>query len=172
MNDTQVLTRFTKIDLSTWPKDRIEWLWSKIAECDYAFEDYNRGDHRYWLANLFMPNNESFEYGDSGYVLLTGIRPGVDAQIHWLIWEGETIPHSITDACKELLGYLYDKHDLRRATGLVPSFNQKARRLALLLGFKYEGEYREAFLYKGEFYNVQIYGLLREEFDKRWGVRS
>jgi RimJ/RimL family protein N-acetyltransferase len=72
------------------------------------------------------------------------------------------------EMCKELLGYLYDKHNLRRTTGLIPSFNRGARKLAVLLGYKFEGEFREAFLYKGEYHGIQIYGLLRTEFDKRW----
>lgn len=155
-----------RVDPKTHDPQRLLWLWNRIQSQDYAFDDMSKGNHEIFLNQLFSPNTEAYEYGDAGFLLITGIVPLVSALIHFVAWE-DIEPSEILSVKRAMLGRLFTEYKLVRVTGVIPSFNKQAIRLATITGFRYEGELRKAFLRNGTYYNLQIYGILREEFFKR-----
>jgi hypothetical protein len=59
-----------------------------------------------------------------------------------------------------IFGYLFDKLNLARVTGLVPGKNAASRRIAEHFGFKLEGVMRAAFPDD----DLHVYGFLAEEY--------
>lgn len=142
------------------------WLWNKIKTQDYAFDDTTKDNHQIFLQQLFAPNTEAYEYGDAGFLLITGITPPVSALIHFVSWE-DIEPAEILEVKRAVLNRLFTELKLMRVTAAIPSFNKQAIRLAMITGFRYEGELRKAFLSNGTYYNLHLYGLLRDEFARR-----
>lgn len=78
----------------------------------------------------------------------------------------------ITECCKALLEYIFEKKVMNRVCIKVAEFNYKSRRIPEKLGFKFEGVERQGELYKvNNFYNLYVYSMLKTEYyeqKKRW----
>lgn len=155
-----------RIPLTKEYAPRIEWLWDKLKTQDYCFDDLTRGNSQFWVNKLARPDTEHYELGDDGYCVADGIVPGLNANIHFAVW-GKPGMNVLISAGKELITHLFDEYKLNRITALCPVNHQAGIRFATLLRFRYEGELRGAFLFHGKYYNVSIYGLLKDEFIKR-----
>lgn len=162
-SDLRPLVRIIPAD---WDKHRINWLWNNLRGEEYAFDDPGKDNPHVFLASLFQECNECYEYGDEGYVVAQGIVPMVNANLHFAMW-GEVNPGEVIDTARKLMGSLFARWKLKRITAMFPGFNKKASRFCTLLGFKYEGELRQAFLKNRQYHNLHMYGILREEFFKR-----
>lgn len=154
---------------------RIKWLWDHIKTQEYVFDDLSRtptADGKsivgaeVWLNQIYNPNCACFEYGDVGYIVLADITRPVNAYIHYAAWDDVEFSE-VARAGREVLSFAFNDLGLMRVTATPPSCNRQATRLVTILGFRYEGELRKAFLTDGVYYNLQLYGLLREEFNKR-----
>jgi len=157
----------TRIDTQTWPAARVEWLWHKLLTQEYAFDDLAMkiGPNAF-LSQLFLANSEWYEIGDVGLVAVTGIIPTCNALVHYVVWD-EIEPRELLQLQHQLFADLFERYQLNRLTAYIPVFNKPAIRMATLSGFKFEGEIRKVFLKNGVYHNIHIYGMLREEFQKR-----
>lgn len=153
------------IDVSKYSGEEADRLWQNIRNEQYAFDDLTRGRPDLFLGQILTPGTEHFEVGDSGYACATGIQPPVNAMVHFALWKPMK-PAELRAAGRELLGYLFQRYQLRRVTGLIPELNIRAKRFANLMHFRFEGDMRQAFLFNGRYANLQIYGLLRTEFQR------
>lgn len=147
-------------------KERIEWLWSKVRTQDYAFDDLSRDNGHRFAIGFFLPGTEHFFIGEKGYAVASGITPQTNCLLHISLWE-TLQPHELIATITELIDYIMERYKLNRVTAAIPAYNQKMRRLVILLGFRFEGELRQAILHKGEYHNVGLYGILRSEFYRR-----
>jgi RimJ/RimL family protein N-acetyltransferase len=151
--------------------DRIKWLWGKFEKQDYAFDDPGKAaGAEIFLRAIYDRQSECYQYGDKGYVVLTSIVQPVNAIIHFMIWDDFELS-DVVDAATEILDHVFLDLKLERLTAAIPAGNRQAIRLATLNRFRYEGEMKRAFLKNGSFSNVQIYGLLREDYVRR-GVKN
>lgn len=160
------LKHLTPIVPEQMAKERIQWLWDKLRTQDYAFDDVTRNDPRWFLAGLFMPGTEHFMIGDKGYAMAAGIALKQNCLLHFTLWDSMT-GTELFAAGREFVSFMLNKYQLNRVTAVIPAHNKQVVRLAVLLGFRFEGELRQCLLYKGEYYNVALYGLLRDEFERR-----
>jgi hypothetical protein len=155
-----------RIDPKNDNPDRLLWLWNQIRSQEYAFDDTTKDNHHIFLEQLFMPNTEAYEFGDAGFLFITGIMPPVSALIHFVAWE-DIEPREILEVKRVMLNHLFTDYGLMRVTAVIPAFNKQAIRMATITGFRYEGEMRKAFLNQGVYHNLHIYGLLKSEFYTR-----
>jgi RimJ/RimL family protein N-acetyltransferase len=72
-----------------------------------------------------------------------------------------------TDAVGRLVRYAFEDRNLRRVAARVGEFNDASVGLLESLGFVHEGTLREAAWYRGEYYDMLWFGLLREEWRPR-----
>jgi RimJ/RimL family protein N-acetyltransferase len=150
---------------------QIQELWDKLSKEDYAFDDNSRGDHKRWLMNLWMPATLHYIVGEmQGYAVVQNLEPNVGCIVHHAIFDKGLKGAPLVHGAREFLGHLFDEYDLRRIGTVVPTNNSYGKRFATLLGFKFEGEIRKAFLFKGEYLNLMLYGMLKEEYLKKEGV--
>lgn len=156
---------FTPIDIADYPKERFQRLWDNLSTQDYAFDDASRGDWQIFIAQFLLPNNLFFEIGDlQGLVMAASIVQQVNANLHFSVW-GDVKVTELNRAAKQLAAWLFDTYGLRRLTAFIPQSNDKAKRMAVLLGMKYEGNLREGFLTHGKYEDILFYGLLQSEFE-------
>ena len=70
-----------------------------------------------------------------------------------------------TEATRLVVTYGFDELNLHRIGLQVYDFNKRAAEIYERIGFKKEGVLREAMFREGSYHDVQVMGLLREEYD-------
>lgn len=154
----------TLIEVENYPKERVEQLWEKVRAQEYAFDDTLKDNPNLFISHLIMPNNLFFEIGElGGLACVTGIMPKVACTLHFLTWERYSISQ-LRAAGKSLIENLFTSYELSRISSFIPEMNTPAMRLAVSLGFVWEGSMRDAFLHNGLYQNLHIYGLVKEDF--------
>jgi len=71
-----------------------------------------------------------------------------------------------TDAYMTLLHYAFYELRLNRINGGVLPYNVASRKVTSKVGFKEEGIQRKAVFKKGEFHDLILLGILREDYDE------
>ena len=150
---------------------RMKWLWEKMQECDYAFDDFTRGRVDYFVHEFALEENEFYEVADSGMVVMSNIVAQGGARLHYLVWDRELNLTTRKGPALDAFDYLFFKRQVHHVVGMIPSNNQYAIRFATAVGMRFEGEIREDFLYKGRYYNMHIYGILDREYSGPEGRR-
>jgi diamine N-acetyltransferase len=75
-----------------------------------------------------------------------------------------------TDGLLALLRYGFDTLNLNRIQLCVISFNERAIHVYEKIGFVREGTQREAHFYRGRYWDMHLYSILRREWDARYGA--
>lgn len=70
-----------------------------------------------------------------------------------------------SEAASLLVQYGFEDLNLRRISAEAGAFNDASIGLLESLGFEHEGTRRGAAFYRGDYYDMLTYGLLREEWD-------
>lgn len=151
------------IDPTTY--NRGNWLWERVRKLDACFSDF-MCDENGPIAELFAqrladPRTAAFEVGDIALITFEDIVPRLGASVHFLSW-GE-ITEADMAAGREAIDFVMETYLLRRLTAGPPEYNRLAKRLAVELGFQAEGRMRSAFLKNGRYWDVLLYGLVKEE---------
>ena len=71
-----------------------------------------------------------------------------------------------SDATRALMRFAFEQYNLHRVTLYVHAFNERAIRAYEKCGFRHEGRLREAHYMEGEYKDVLVMGLLKEDFEK------
>lgn len=103
-----------------------------------------------------------------GTMGLHGINPkdqncfigiGIGEKSHWGKGYG-------TEATQLIIEYGFHQLNLHRIWASVLAYNERSLRMLKTLGFQEEGRQREAMYKNGEFHDIVIFGLLRDEWEK------
>jgi len=99
-----------------------------------------------------------------GVFYLTDIKPGIDALCHYTFFDRRHTGREIL--CRAMIEYVFKTYKFHRLTTEVPLFTKpQVKFFVKSLGFRGEGMKRKAALFEGEWFNVLIYGILREEVE-------
>lgn len=101
-----------------------------------------------------------------GVFYLTDIDIGIDAVVHYSFFDGR---HNGREALvKKMLSYGFNTLGFRRLTSEIPLWAspQTHNFVEHTIGFRKEGRKRFASELNGTFYDLNIYGLLREDIPK------
>ncbi len=101
-----------------------------------------------------------------GVFYMTNIIAEQDALAHYTFFDGRH--RGRVDLCKEMLNYVFDRYNLRRLTVEIPLYaTEKTHNfVSKSLSFKNEGRKRKAILFDDEWFDVIVYGILREEVNR------
>jgi RimJ/RimL family protein N-acetyltransferase len=146
---------------------RMQWLWEKLKTQDYAFDDFGRGDIEVFAMSLLDSGSLHFEIGSSGYVVVRNLRYSDNPSVHFCIWDRGMAFKEITAAGRELIDFLFRKLRVARISATIPVYNKPAEKLAMMLGFKFEGAIRDGILFHEQHYNLNLYGMLRKEWERK-----
>ncbi len=86
----------------------------------------------------------------------------VDAHVHYTFFDRRH--HGRVPIIRKMLKYVFEHYGFRRLTAEIGNFNSpQARHFASECGFKLEGKRRNAVPYKDDWFDVNLYGLLKSE---------
>jgi [ribosomal protein S5]-alanine N-acetyltransferase len=150
-SDPEVSSRYGKEPNATVIETR-DWVEARIA-------DYGRRESLVWVIVLkgeeeaigtccFWNFDPSFRTAEVGYEL---------HRTHW----GKGIT---TEAVSVLLRFGFVEMDLHRIEACLFATNDSSQNVLRKLGFRFEGNLRERYSFRGRFEDQLYYGLLREEW--------
>lgn len=84
-------------------------------------------------------------------------------------WIGEPLwgKGYVAEACRAVLGFAFAEHAPERMQARVIDGNGASERVLLKLGFRYEGTLRRSLLRRGNFEDVRMYSLTRDEWERQ-----
>jgi ribosomal-protein-serine acetyltransferase len=91
----------------------------------------------------------------------------LSAEIGYWLSEEYTGSGIMTDCCKALIKYGFEKLGLNRVEIRVLKRNKKSAAIPRRLKFKEEGIFRQKVLMNGVFYDEILFSYLRQEFERR-----
>lgn len=161
-----------KVWLMDYSPENLSKLWEKTKEHRILFNDDINGDvHKFY--NVFL-----FEDG-SGQIHAKGLNFIVDdfvgslfvsnitrteADLHFSFFDSYLRYH----VAIKMLEYLFEEYGFDRLSAwFVPFASERVFDFILDLGFRYEGKKRAAHTYKGNKFELVLYGLLREDLGKK-----
>ncbi len=152
-------------------EEKLARLWYAISQFRTLFSDITRGD----LANFvrYVTDGDSVwleihdETGIIGVVVLEHMFKIVDADAHIIFFTRDYATKEKVDLCKQVMKWVFSKFPLQRVTVDVPTIYRRTIRLVRDMGFKLEGVRRRAVLIGGNWLDIELYGVLREEVFRR-----
>lgn len=139
-----------------------------MQEFPQAFDDFSKGSFDDFTQRFFVRSNIFVDIGPGlGLGAGFGVRPGLDAVLHLVMFDRRLRGREWL--FKDIMKYFFDRLNLRRMTMIVTEDAKTAIKLAQRLGFKHEGTMRQAALIDGNFLDMPVYGILKEEIDASIG---
>jgi RimJ/RimL family protein N-acetyltransferase len=156
--------RFSRLDAN-----KIRFLYEKLSQFDTLFDDYIRDDFESFLKVFMSPLPDGdveaaglvWEVDDVGILYLTNIVPNVEALVHAAFWDRRLKGRE--ELCREMIRLLMDQFDFHRLTARIGLYSKATLDFVERVGFKKEGRLRQATLFKGEWFDVNIYSILKGE---------
>lgn len=151
--------------------DNLKIFWEKSKAFKYIFDNSVNGDFKKFC-ELFLyagPNGELCSNGlfwivDDflGIYYMTRIVPGVDAEVHYTFFDRRH--RGRVGLSKEMIRYVFMKYNFRRLSVEIPLYATKhAFDFITQLGFKKEGRKRKAIWHNDDWFDVALFGILKEE---------
>lgn len=146
---------------------KISDIWRQASKHPVLFSDYTEGRIEPFLELLTNPRSVWFEVVrveddlTIGAAYVDRVIPGFDAQGHFAVWD--SIANGRQLIFQKIMDWLFNRYQLRRISCAVPPYQAGTIRFAKSLGFKQEGERREAVVYKGKWFPLIEFGILRSE---------
>ena len=89
-------------------------------------------------------------------------------ELSYLIYDSAETGKGVTsEAVRLLLRYLFDSKKVNRIQLVIHPDNAASQRIAEKNGFAYEGTMRGAWYHRGQYHDVKVFALLRQEFYAR-----
>jgi hypothetical protein len=144
-------------------KESVEVLWKRLQEFPIVFDDFGKGDFDGFLGKLMHRDNMFFDIGPGlGLACAFAVRPKLDTVLHLVMFDRRL--RGREGLFLEILGWLFQNLQLRRCTAMITDGNRTAINLVQRLGFQMEGRMRQSLLQDGNYKDIEIYGMLREEY--------
>jgi hypothetical protein len=145
--------------------EKVALLWEMISKFRTLFSDLTRGDINNFLRFIMDTDSvwlEIYNAGNlNGIVCLTNLQKVIDTDAHVIFFDREVA--NKVDICKAIVRWAFDTLPLQRMSVDVPVIYHRTIRLVRNIGFKHEGERRQAVLIGGHWLNVLQFGILRRE---------
>ena len=146
-------------------------FWDKARQFETLFTAEINGDFRKFLEVFLrqlpdgsVESNGLFWLVDDfvGILYLTDIIAGVDAHAHFTFFDKRL--RGREELVKQMLQFVFARYKFQRLTVEAALFASPSTfKFVERLGFKLEGRKRSARMYKGQWFDVNIYGILRHE---------
>lgn len=157
------------INVDDYPAERFNKLWLHLSTQTTMFDDFSKGDIPRFIETWCSPSVFNFELGDmQGWATLHNVFEGSSAEIHYAAWN-LTVKDAV-QAGDEICRFAFTKALVHRITGPIPSFNKQAQKLATLMGFRFEGELKQAFKFSGKYHGLTLWGLTDDDWTRRQHV--
>lgn len=147
--------------------EKVKSLWEKLNVIEGLFDDYSKGNFQVFLSALQDRNSVWLERTDgNGLLYLTQVRPGLSAQGHVVFWDKRL--RGREDFTLETLLWLMDMLKLQKVNVWLPTYAKAAIAFTKRVGFKFEGHIRNWSYSKGKLFDIDAFGITREEAENEW----
>jgi RimJ/RimL family protein N-acetyltransferase len=150
--------------------DNLKRVWELSKRYDTLFGEEVAGDFSRFI-QLFVQESPGgleatglFWVVDDfvGVFYMTHIIPEIDALVHYSFFDGRH--RGRIELSRAMLKFAFEKYRFVRLSAHVPLYATKhAFTFAESVGFKKEGRVRKIAYYRGEYFDRNIYGILRRE---------
>jgi RimJ/RimL family protein N-acetyltransferase len=106
-------------------------------------------------------NGLLWEVDDVGLFFMTDIYPGYQATGHFTFWDRRF--RGRESLVQEMLKYVFEEFGFLRIVAEVPLYSQPTMAAVERVGFVKEGRLRKATWYNGQWWDVNIYSVLKDE---------
>ena len=150
--------------------ENLKRFWDRSKQFPTLFGEEISGDYTKFLNMLVREGPHGIEITGLFWVVddfvgmyyMTEIEAGFDAHVHYSFFDRRQ--KGRVGLSRAMLKYAFEKYEFRRFSVEIPLFVSKMTlNFIEEIGFKKEGRKREKALYKGQWFDVACYGLLREE---------
>jgi len=169
-NDGVVIRKVRPMVLSP---ENVKRFWEESNKFRTLYNEELRGDFKKFI-ELFVSygpegiqSNGLFWVVDDfiGVFYLTHIEPGVKAKVHYTFFDRKHFGR--VPLVREMLKFVFNKYQFVRVSAEVPAYaGSLVSNFVESVGFYREGKLRNAALYKDAWFDVKLYGILREETEK------
>jgi len=148
----------------------LKTLWERARQFDTLFGEEINSDFKKFLEVVMRVGPEGIEPTGLFWVVddfvgmfyLTHIIPEQQADVHYSFFDRRH--KGRLRLVKEMLKYAFQRYKFMRVNAWIPVYaTEQAFKFVTALGFKDEGKKRKAAYYKGKYFDVVLFGLLREE---------
>lgn len=146
-------------------------MWNLSREFNTLFNEEIRGSFKKFLEVFIrqspdgsVESNGLFWVVDDfvGILYMTDIVPGADANVHYSFFDRRQKGRA--KLVREMLKFAFDKYKFRRLSAHVPMYAIHGMMGFLeSIGFKSEGRKSKGAFYRGEWWDVNLFGILAEE---------
>lgn len=143
--------------------EKIDEIWSRLANVPYIFDDVTRGNKSAYMNRFFEKDTVAYELGDFGLMYFTEVRVGFNANGHIVFWDRRF--KNRAPIAKVICQRMFEEFEVHRISALIPVFNRAAIIFTKRIGFKLEGVAREVCLSLGKWHDSAILSLLRRDLD-------
>lgn len=149
--------------------ENMKKFWEKARQFKNLFDEEVRGDFKKFCSLLLhegkdgLASNGLFWVVDDfvGVFYMTKIQPGKDAEVHYTFFDRRQ--NGRVNLTREMLKYVFQKYAFRRLSVEIPLFaSAQTFHFIVALGFRVEGVKRKAAWYNDAWFDVKLFGLLRE----------
>lgn len=149
------------VRLMTLTTEKALSVWNKLQEYTSRFGEDDFRNLNMFLERFYAKDSQIFEL-PFGIVFLEHILPGHRAEVHVSFWDHKLSEH--TELLRDCLLWAFLTFDLHRIETFVDAKAKAVRRfLEKRMGFTHEGVMRERLKLHGEYIDVHVFGILREE---------
>ncbi len=159
-----------RVNLCELTIDKLRMFWDKLKEFDLLFNDFVRGDTAQFVSHFIVqidgeiqPTGLIWEVDDIGIFILTDLVPMHTASCHFVFWDKKF--RGREKLCQEMIKYVFDRYQFRRLKLEIPLFALHTLLVADRIGFVREGRLRKNILFKGEWYDTNVYSMIPEDLD-------
>jgi RimJ/RimL family protein N-acetyltransferase len=156
----------TPVALST---EKLRYYYDKLKEFDVVFNDHVPNTPG-GFASIFVTVSEDltvsangllWEVDDVGILYLTHIIPGLSALAHFSFWDRRL--RGREELVRRMIQYCFLKYRFQRIETRVALYANPVLAAVERIGFVKEGRARKAVRRGGDWYDVNLYAMLREE---------
>jgi RimJ/RimL family protein N-acetyltransferase len=148
--------------------EKLRYFYDKLKEFEVLFSDELPNDFISFAGRflhegrdgLLVANGLIWEVDDVGIVFMTGITD-YSAVVHFTFWDRKFKGRE--DLLREMLRYGMERFGFERFETRIGLYAKGALYAVERIGFVKEGRLRKVTRYKGEWFDANIYSVLREE---------
>lgn len=152
-------------------RENIQRFWYQASKFPTVFTDEIKGDFQKFCELFLSSDEETGKIVSHGLFWVVDDFVGIynlthitefDAVAHYTFFDRRQTGRQ--ELTREMLRYVFKRFGFRRLSTEVPKYvNKHTVGFVEEVGFKYEGCKRKAAHYKGDWFDVRQFGILREE---------
>lgn len=159
-----IVRRITPVALT---RGKLKTYWDKLSRFPTLFNQHIVSFEDF--VSVFVSENHGalqangliWEVDDVGLFFITDIYPAFQATGHFTFWDRRY--RGREELVRQMLQYGFEYYGFRRIIAEVPLYSTPTIGFVERVGFVKEGRYRDYTFYQGEWWDVNLYSVLRRE---------